>query len=56
MNNMKQSQGLLNGMKGMTSKFLGNAAIKSGEQALESACIYFVHEPKIPTELLKHSK
>jgi len=56
MNNMKQNQGLLNGMKGMATKFMGNVAMKNGEQALESACSYFLHEPQIPAELLKQSK
>lgn len=56
MNNTKQNQGLLNGMKGMATKFMGNVAMKSGEQALESACSYFTHEPKIPMELLKQTK
>ncbi|MCM3634880.1 cyclic lactone autoinducer peptide [Paenibacillus camelliae] len=56
MNNMKQNQGLLNGMRGMASKFMGDVAKKSGEQALESACLFWSHEPKIPTELLKQSK
>ena len=52
MNNLKQTQGL----KGMATKFMGKVAMKSGEQALESACLYFTHEPKIPMELLKQSK
>ncbi|ULO08722.1 cyclic lactone autoinducer peptide [Paenibacillus sp. 19GGS1-52] len=51
MKTMKQR--MFDGIKDGVSRSIGNMAIKSGDVALERCCVTFLHEPKIPQELLK---
>lgn len=44
---------LVNGFKSNVSKSVGKMALKGGEVQMETCCILFGYEPKIPAELLK---
>ncbi|MNI99646.1 hypothetical protein D3C73_1587740 [compost metagenome] len=53
MKNMTQR--MFDEVKGGMTRTIRNAAIKSGDIALERCCMLVFHEPKIPQELLKNS-
>lgn len=54
MKTMKQR--MFDGIKDGVSRSIGNMAIKSGDVALERCCNSLLYEPKIPQELLKHTR
>ncbi|MBY0012885.1 cyclic lactone autoinducer peptide [Paenibacillus typhae] len=49
------TQRMFNEVKEGMSAAVRNAAIKSGDIAMETCCSLLFHEPKIPMELLKVS-
>ncbi|WP_082451913.1 MULTISPECIES: cyclic lactone autoinducer peptide [Paenibacillus] len=49
------TQRMFNEVKDGMAAAVRNAAIKSGDIAMETCCMTFFHEPKIPMELLKAS-
>lgn len=49
------TQRMFNEVKGGMARTVRNAAIKSGDIAMETCCMVLFNEPKIPMELLKAS-
>jgi cyclic lactone autoinducer peptide len=49
------TQRMFNEVKDGLTRTVRSAAIKSGDIAMETCCVTFFHEPKIPMELLKAS-
>lgn len=40
-------------MKNLGKKIMAQAALKAAEKSVDSACIWLVHQPKVPKKLLK---
>lgn len=40
-------------MKNLGKKIMANTALKAAEKSADSACIWFIHQPKMPKRLLK---
>ena len=50
MKNTKKN--LMNNFKQGVAKSLGKVASRTGDAAIDSACLGFIYEPKVPKELL----